>query len=169
MLIGWCPQTNIDTLRELIRKHKIKSVIEVGCFVGLSTVFFAEQGCKVWAIDTFDAAKRERYLNPQYKKVAEFQYRVFRKNTQAFRNVIPLVMTSEEAAYLNIEADLVYIDASHNYEDVKKDIALWLPKAKKILCGDDYTERWPGVRQAVDECGLEINKNQRVWFHEKEK
>ena len=49
--------------------------------------------------------------------------------------------------------DIVYIDASHDYESVKEDILTWLPKVKQggIICGDDYVHGWPGVVKAVDE------------------
>lgn len=53
--------------------------------------------------------------------------------------------------------DWVYIDASHYYDDVKRDLADWLPKLVPggYLCGDDYGRKsfWDnGVTRAVDEC-----------------
>jgi hypothetical protein len=47
----------------------------------------------------------------------------------------------------------VYIDASHDYESVKKDIEAWnrVVKPNGFLCGDDYMAGWPGVVKAVDE------------------
>lgn len=54
-----------------------------------------------------------------------------------------LQMLSEEAAPLIEERslDFVYIDANHSYEFVKKDIEVWLPKTRKLLCGHDYLFR----------------------------
>ena len=164
MLVGWFPKENRETLEMLIKKHEIKTVIEVGCFVGLSTVFFAERCERVIAIDTFDALIRESYLGEKHKEAAQDQLKTFKENTKDFNNILALKMTSEEASKLPIEADLIYIDAAHDYENVKKDMGLWLPKANKVLCGDDYTDRWPGVKKAVNESGLNINKNQRVWY-----
>ncbi len=53
--------------------------------------------------------------------------------------------------------DFAFIDASHVYEFVKKDIAAILPKMKKgsILAGHDYNEAHPGVIQAVNEAFVE--------------
>lgn len=49
--------------------------------------------------------------------------------------------------------DIVYIDASHDYESVKTDLIHWYPKVKNggIICGDDYSEYWNGVILAVNE------------------
>ena len=49
--------------------------------------------------------------------------------------------------------DFIYIDALHDYESVKKDINGWYPKLRYgcIIAGHDYSPRWPGVIQAVNE------------------
>jgi hypothetical protein len=46
----------------------------------------------------------------------------------------------------------VFIDASHECEDVKADIEAWLPKVKPggVLAGHDYSEQHRGVKWAVD-------------------
>lgn len=53
---------------------------------------------------------------------------------------------------------LVFIDAAHDYDNVKKDIEAWYPKVSMggSIGGDDYGVEneapiWPGVRKAVDE------------------
>jgi len=50
--------------------------------------------------------------------------------------------------------DWVHLDARHDHEHVKADIAAWLPKVKVDgwLSGDDYDEvKWPEVVSAVRE------------------
>lgn len=49
--------------------------------------------------------------------------------------------------------DFVYIDASHDYENIKKDIACWYLKVRigGILAGHDYFGEWSGIVKAVDE------------------
>jgi len=50
--------------------------------------------------------------------------------------------------------DFIYIDASHLYHDVKRDLNDWLPKLKRggVIAGHDYVD-YPefGVIKAVDE------------------
>jgi hypothetical protein len=59
--------------------------------------------------------------------------------------------------------DFIYIDATHFYESVKADLAMYLPKLKKtgIISGHDYTNNYNdlsfGVVQAVDEIVLSHN------------
>lgn len=56
--------------------------------------------------------------------------------------------------------DFIYIDGSHLYKDVKRDLNDWFPKLKPngILGGHDYgNELFKGVKQAVDEFCEERN------------
>lgn len=48
--------------------------------------------------------------------------------------------------------DFIYIDASHDYESVRRDILSSIPKIKPDgwLCGHDYHPNQPGVVKAVD-------------------
>jgi hypothetical protein len=49
---------------------------------------------------------------------------------------------------------MVYIDAAHDYDTVKRDLETWSKKVKSggFICGHDYNSNsWPGVVQAVDE------------------
>ncbi len=57
------------------------------------------------------------------------------------------------------ELDLVYIDAEHDYDNVKRDIACWYPKVRVggILCGHDWAEH--GVKIAVPEAFPIINSS----------
>ena len=64
-------------------------------------------------------------------------------------------MRSLEAAnlYSDNSLDFVFIDASHDYVNVKKDIEHWYPKVKTggIIAGHDYTDGWVDLVRAVDD------------------
>jgi beta-1,4-mannosyl-glycoprotein beta-1,4-N-acetylglucosaminyltransferase len=84
--------------------------------------------------------------------------------------VVPIRMHSVNAAHtlahLKMEFDLIFIDASHDYDSVKEDIESWLPMLKPsgIMCGHDFYPEgeepfaWMGVRQAVLEKFPEAQK-----------
>lgn len=71
--------------------------------------------------------------------------------------VFPFPATTAVAAAVlrahNVQVDLVYVDASHEYEDVARDLRAYWPLVRPggVLVGDDYAAEWPGVMQAVDE------------------
>ena len=70
-------------------------------------------------------------------------------------------MSSEDACNMaaNDSLDFVFIDACHQYEDVKNDIARWQHKVKKggLISGHDYATGWAGVTKAVNEYATEMN------------
>jgi predicted O-methyltransferase YrrM len=103
-----------------------------------------------------------------------FLSNIFHKNLQKF--VCPFPQTSSIASRWfslnNIKADLIYIDGSHDYEDVKSDIKNYfkLLENNGIIFGDDY---WiSDVKRAVDEFAEEqkllVHNNHPFWFIEKE-
>lgn len=64
------------------------------------------------------------------------------------------------SSFENKSLDFIYMDASHKYDDVERDLKDWLPKLKDngFMCGHDYTEHPDfGVTQAVDEFCKEHN------------
>lgn len=161
---GWFPEENQVVLDRLIRDRDVRSVIEVGCFVGKATIWFAERVDHVTAIDLFEPLT-EVYINSAaLKRVADNMLTEFQHNTAMFDNVTAIQASSEKAAQMGLIADLVYIDAAHDYENVKRDIQMWYPQARKVLCGDDNTFGWPGVQRAIRESVLPIDYSQRVWW-----
>jgi hypothetical protein len=66
-----------------------------------------------------------------------------------------LRMRSWDAAnhFEDASLDLVFLDADHEIESVRKDIAAWLPKVRRggVLAGHDFSHEFPGVMRAVVE------------------
>jgi predicted O-methyltransferase YrrM len=88
-------------------------------------------------------------------------YNEFISNTALLDSVIvPLRMSSLEAAiqFEDNSIDFVFLDASHEYEDIKADIKAWYPKVKPggLFAGHDYA--WDGVNKAVKEFAQEHDK-----------
>ena len=85
-------------------------------------------------------------------------------------NIVPIRKSSEQASrdFGNHFFDLIIIDASHDYDSVLNDIKFWISKVKKggILAGDDYDEKFPNVKKAVnDYFGYgNINIIGNTWF-----
>lgn len=74
-----------------------------------------------------------------------------------YADVIALIVTDSVTAsrfFADGSIDWVHLDARHDREHVKADIAAWLPKVKAAgwLSGDDYDPiKWPDVVSTVNE------------------
>ena len=161
------PAQDADALRKMIsnfssvygRKPK---VCEVGSWAGRSAIIMAEAGAKVHCVDTWEGSENDAGCK-QYDGSAGKPFDVFLRNVQGLP-ISATVGKSPDAAkqFKDGEFDIVYIDAEHDKESVRADIEAWKPKAKHILAGHDY-HVFPGVAEAVKDCGLIPKVDGNVW------
>lgn len=116
------------------RAEEMDSIIEIGSWKGRSGHALLS-GCKgmVYLIDTFKGTAGEM---DYFKDKDAYEQCV--ENLKDFKNKEILKMTSSEAVSLVPEVDMVWIDGDHSYEGCKRDIEMYLPKAKKLICGHDF-------------------------------
>jgi hypothetical protein len=86
----------------------------------------------------------------------------------AVRGITPTCywMPSLEAAKLIDPVDFVFLDDNHEYDYVVEELAAWLPKAKRIIGGHDYSAKVDprvGVKRAVDEAFPSVRVRGYVW------
>ena len=162
IVLGWLPKNARTTLEMLIDRFNVKTVIEVGSFLGLSALFFAERVDQVVCVDRFDRPISQFVADLMDTELAD-QHTLFLQNTEAYPNITTIKADSLKAAeQQDLVADLVYIDAGHEYEQVKADVTAWTPHALKVVCGDDNQPNWPGVQQYAREIGADVSE--RVWW-----
>jgi predicted O-methyltransferase YrrM len=165
-----------DFFKSMISKAKDgDTFVEIGVWKGGSTSFMGVEivnsGKKIKydAIDSFEGSS-------EHGDVKDWLYLEASKNLKPLTDigVVNLIKGYSLDVVSNYESesiDFCFIDGSHEYEDVKKDILAWLPKVRKggILAGHDYDEAWKGVIKAVDELlGEEnIKTNKSVYIYEK--
>ncbi|MHA1695426.1 MAG: class I SAM-dependent methyltransferase [Candidatus Helarchaeota archaeon] len=84
----------------------------------------------------------------------EYYKEMFQNMRDKLDKVVFITKPSKLASELfkNEYFDFIYIDACHEYKNVKEDIDCWYPKIKKggYLGGHDYNTNWKGVVKAVD-------------------
>lgn len=158
-----------DFLASAMLEQGYKNFVEVGCKEGRTTGHILKNvpGSQVVAIDPWCAMPDQKgivggetYEEWDFAKIeAEFWENVGEHKDRCDM----LRMTSAAAAdagratgaYLGgVLIDLVFIDAAHDYENVKLDIRRWWPLVRPggMLAGHDFNHKWPGVERAVAEC-----------------
>lgn len=152
----------LDKVVEMVLKKKMK-VVEIGSWKGFSTAVLAKSVAdyhgNVFAIDHWIGS--EGVSHHERAKAIDI-YSIFKRNMillGIWDIVHPLVMDSQTASQIFADGilDLVFIDADHRYEFVKKDISYWLPKLKDggILCGHDcegyYSHYSEEVKKMIEE------------------
>ncbi len=158
---GWMEQRELEFLNE--QAKQMESIVEIGSWKGRSTKALLD-GCPgtVTAIDHWKGSDDIRELAETHDVYAEFM-----TNVGHYPNLRVIKKHSlEAAASLNGDRfDMVFIDASHDYHDVKADIRAWLPRAKKIIAGHDYCDGWQGVKKAVNEkFGDRVRQTETIWY-----
>jgi predicted O-methyltransferase YrrM len=157
---GWMQPRFQQTFQEILQiiKHPDIKIVEVGSWLGLSTRIMATElkklgyGCLI-AVDTW-LGSPEHYETYNLDEL----FQKFISNTKQAgleEYILPFRTSSCQAAQFminkQIEVDVIYIDAAHEYEPVKLDIELYwkILKPGGFMLFDDYA--WPGVIKAVDE------------------
>jgi cephalosporin hydroxylase len=171
---GWgCESPAFETLIQRVRP---KLIIEVGTWKGGSALRMADLLMKnglaetpVLCVDTWlgalefwaDQTQPDRFLALECKHGYPSVYYRFLANVvhagHAAR-ITPFPLPATTAALwlrrTNLRADLVYIDGSHEEEDVYQDLLDYAPLVAPggYLFGDDWA--WTGVRDAVTRFSL---------------
>jgi predicted O-methyltransferase YrrM len=165
---GWNSQNKI--FDRLVNETRPSVIIEVGTWLGASAIHMATAArnagvsCTIYCVDTWlgaeefwtrfaDTPERNLALKNGYPSVYyKFLSNVVEHGSQD--TIVPIPNTSHIGSiilkHMRVQADLIYVDGSHEYEDVKSDIKDYMPLLRKggVMFGDDMT--WKSVREAVD-------------------
>lgn len=161
---GWFNEPDQAVYDQAVERAKDGDIfVEVGVWFGRSACYMAElikasgKQIQFFAVDVWKVYDYEKALVSYLATIGNPDtYQVFLENMEKAEVadfVIPLHLDSLRASRLFREGSIefVYIDASHGYDQVCKDVDAWLPKIRKlgVLAGHDYDRE--GVRQAVKE------------------
>lgn len=166
---GWFERPEL--FDELIVKTKPKVIVEVGTWLGASAFYMAKStkefgyDTEIVCVDTWlgalefwsDKSDMARYYRLKLKHGYPSVYYQFLANAMYLGHqkvITPLPLTSVIASRLllhyEVRAELIYIDASHEEEDVYQDISLYYKSVLApggIIFGHDWGAF--GVSQAV--------------------
>jgi len=170
---GWM-QADVTRVFDIVDFSKIERplLIEVGTWKGKSAITFAkrlrEYDGRIMCIDTWlgspefwtwgiemDDRGKALARNFGYPSV----YYVFLRNVflEGIEHIVhPFPISAEQALvvlkYYEVDADAIYVDASHEEGSVRRDIeGYWgILKPGGVIFGDDYCVEWPGVVHDVN-------------------
>jgi len=156
---GWMLPVELRWL--MAQAQRMDSVAEVGSLHGRSA-FALLTACDgpVACVDTWSDDHDKSYPS-------------FMSSCGHFDNLVPMRMWSHEAAmaFDDLSVDMVFLDGSHVYDSVISDIAAWLPKTRRLLCGHDYNAGpeagFPDVATAVHDVfgdRVQVGEETSIWW-----
>jgi len=177
---GW--YYNQESIENLVKKHNVRNIVEVGSWLGNSTMHFAKiipvEGV-VFAVDHWKGSE-EHEKNPDWKVLLPTLFQQFLSNViheNLEHKIIPVRMDSVTAASklknLDCTIDLVYLDGDHKTASIYADLVAWYPyiEGHGVICGDDWT--WETIRAGVTkfakERNLKIVAGKVFWYLENSK
>lgn len=142
---GWLSEDEGEYLEKLA---KDKIVLEIGSYLGRSTVWMARVALQLHAVDTFDGRGTPRPRST----LNEFKANLTKYNVQ---NKV-LIIAGESKDALPSESgifDLIFLDGAHDPESVKVDMAqaMRLVKPNGVIALHDYSSvDHPGVVTVIN-------------------
>lgn len=150
---NWDPLHGCFIIADLIKRFSCKAIAEIGVCAGHTAAEILDRN-ELSVYYMIDPWVWQDTSGTGYTGEIAYQQVV-----KAFMEpcVKIMRMTSLEASCLTPDnsLDLAFIDAVHDYKNIRQDLSLWWPKVRKggVLSGHDYNHPDPGygVKKAVDE------------------
>lgn len=178
-MYGWCQQEVRGMIRRYLDACDAKCIVELGTFYGLSARVILDHrpdACLL-TIDDFKSLvsikDRNQGKTPMNRSLRDQAYKNLWKNRDRALVIITTTLRGMADIYAaGLEADFVYVDASHDYEsviaDVELAINLW-PQAQ--IVGHDWnyeTTVQAAVKRIAHVRGFGIDHNKLSWAFVKE-
>jgi predicted O-methyltransferase YrrM len=165
---GWLWPYQAYTLYA-VASHLKGKLVEVGSWKGKSASVFClatePSDVEIYCVDTWKGSEEHK------DRDTSNLLNDFKNNLQKFNfldrvNIEQGFSTEIAKLHLDESCDIIFIDAAHDYKNVKADILAWYPKLKKrgIMIGHDYPDPaasdFQELKVAVDE---EVKNKQELF------
>ena len=143
---------NIPIWNFFIKEMSKIKYLEIGAFEGRSVVFVGKtikELISIDVVDTFKGSDEHKSAKIDFNNV----YKNFKNNTNQFKENLTVHINNSEFFFNQNKKkfNLIYVDGSHHYSDVLKDLInsyKFLEKGGIIIC-DDF--KWTSYYQNKDE------------------
>lgn len=163
---------------EMVKRFTNANFLEIGCWKGKSTAYLAveiinsNKNITLHCIDTWEGSIEHKTLECIENNSL---YDEFLTNINPVVDTLKIIKNDSISAidyFPDNYFEFVFLDASHEYGDVKRDLEAWYPKIKEggVFAGHDYQTHWKGVMEAVDEFvaknNLKLRTQEDCWVIE---
>lgn len=159
---GWMDPAELEWLYRTARD--MGSVVEVGCWKGRSAhALLSACPGPVYAVDHWQGSRDAR-AGAHREAVERNIFADFLANVGGFENLIVKRGASPGMAAECPDADMIFIDGGHAYDEVLADVKAWRPKARKVFCGHDWQSE--EIQRALRETlGEPHGVVHTIWFY----
>lgn len=145
-IAGWMTARELKWLADQAATHDV--VVEVGCYQGRSTRAMGDNAKGVvYAVDDWKGLRtvdKDWWTNSTPAEERESLFERFSSNVNDLLQTGKVQIIKEDHAEIVTKSnvDMVFIDGSHDYNSVKRDIQTWLPKLNTggLMCGHDFNQ-----------------------------
>ena len=137
---GWLTIKEAEVLYSLVVSEKCKTIVELGSWKGRSTSWLMAAASRVegtvYAIDHFKGSAEHKASPdlPNLRSDFDANIRRVKMRLGLPDSCLSVMATDSLLASLHFgdeTVDLIFIDASHEYEAVRADLMAWMPKIKQ--------------------------------------
>ena len=145
--------TNRIDLARYFAEQGFTKGAEIGVFTGYysEVLFKSIPDLHMYCIDIWGWGKYQRHEQECLERLQPYNATIIKEYSVEAAKQVP-----------DGSLDFVYIDAAHDYENVKKDIEAWTPKVRigGIVSGDDFYN-FPSGKGGVMQAVTEFTSNNR--------
>lgn len=164
-IYGWMSEPELLWLADQASKHRC--IVEIGSHLGRSTRAMLDntQGI-VYACDDWKGP-RDVYIEDRKGLLHQFLDNIKPYfHDDKLRLMIGDHTAMREHLFHGVEPDMVFIDGSHETEDVARDVRFWKDRLLRggLLCGHDWD--FTSVRMAVGEVlgTVSVAEGTNIWW-----
>ena len=169
---AWFVKSEIkNNILKILNAKKQHRILEIGCYEGLSTVFFADQLLKhhkstLICVDPFLTDNNNDHKSLlQNNQESNFNYNI--KHCDYPKKITFYKKTSDDFFKTNKNTfNFIYIDGSHEVEYIKRDMenSFNVLEQNGIMWMDDYLHENPQIKICMDDF-IENHKDQCKIIH----